>query len=174
MHRFPVFPGTPSGTETCPFCLSRFRYGRACRFHGDRCDNGDPQLSRLPVCASRSARAHYGGGGAVFFVTCWRRKFLWYCMKMCMPWLPCSGVLLSASCIRSRGLYMRHGADLARFFFSASARSFSGGDSIIPQGCTAAEADRGNRSRQIVFDHLTAGKSIFMISINSEIRGGSW
>ena len=45
--------------------------------------------------------------------------------------LRCSGVLLSASCIRLRGLYMRHGADLARFFFSASARSFSGGDSII-------------------------------------------
>lgn len=60
------------------------------------------------------------------------------------------GVLLSASCIRSRGLYMRHGADLARFFFSASARSFSGGDSIIPQGRTAAEADRGNRSRQSI------------------------
>ena len=112
--------------------------------------------------------------GAVFFVTCWRRKFLWYCMKMCMPWLRCSGVLLSASCIRSRGLYMRHGADLARFFFSASARSFSGGDSIIPQGRTATEADRGNESRQIVFDHLTAGKSIFIISINGEIRGGSW
>lgn len=112
--------------------------------------------------------------GAVFFVTCWRRKFLWYCMKMCMPWLRCSGVLLSASCIHSRGLYMRHGADLARFFFSASARSFSGGDSIIPQGRTAAEADRGNESRQIVFDHLTAGKSIFIISINGEIRGGSW
>lgn len=88
--------------------------------------------------------------GAVFFVTCWRGKFLWYCMKMCMPWLRCSGVLLSASCIRSRGLYMRHGADLARFFFSASARSFSGGDSIIPQGRTAAEADRGNRSRQSI------------------------
>lgn len=70
---------------------------------------------------------------------------------------------------------MRHGADLARFFFSASARSFSGGDSIIPQGRTAAEADRRNESRQIVFDHLIAGKSIFMISINSEIRGGgSW
>lgn len=45
---------------------------------------------------------------------------------------------------------MRHGADLARFFFSASARSFSGGDSIIPQGRTAAEADRGNRSRQSI------------------------
>lgn len=55
-----------------------------------------------------------------------------------------------------------------------SARSFSGGDSIIPQGRTAAEADRGNESRQIVFDHLTAGKSIFIISINGEIRGGSW
>ena len=88
--------------------------------------------------------------GAVFFVTCWRRKFLWYCMKMCMPWLRLSEASSYASCIRSRGLYMRHGADLARFFFSASARSFSGGDSIIPQGRTAAEADRGNRSRQSI------------------------
>ena len=112
--------------------------------------------------------------GAVFFVMCWRRKFLWYCMKMCMPWLRCSGVLLSASCIRSRGLYMRHGADLARYFFSASARSFSVGGFIVPQGYMAAKADRGNRSRQIVFDHLTAGKSIFIIFINSEIRGGLW
>lgn len=112
--------------------------------------------------------------GAVFFVTCWRRKFLWYCMKMCMPWLRCSGVLLSAFCIRLQGLYMHRGAGSARFFFSASARSFSGGDSIIPQGRTAAEADRGNESRQIVFDHLTAGKSIFIIFINGEIRGGSW
>ena len=109
---------------------------------------------------------------AVFFVTCWRRKSRWCCMKMCMPWLRLSEVSLYASCIRSRGLYMRHGADSARFFFSASARSFSSGDSIIPQGCTAAEVDRRNESRQIVFDHLTAGKSIFMISINSEIRGG--
>ena len=95
-------------------------------------------------------------------------------MKMCMLWLPCSGVLLSAFCIRIQGLYMHRGAGSARFFFSASARSFSGGDSIIPQGRTAAEADRGNESRQIVFDHLTAGKSIFIISINGEIRGGSW
>ena len=62
VHRFPAFPYTPPGTETCPFCLSCFRYGRSCRFHGDRCDDGDRQLSRLPVCASRSARAHYGGG----------------------------------------------------------------------------------------------------------------
>jgi hypothetical protein len=69
---------------------------------------------------------------------------------------------------------MHRGAGSARYFFSASARSFSGGDSIIPQGRTAAEVDRRNESRQIVFDHLTAGKSIFMISINSEIRGGSW
>ena len=69
---------------------------------------------------------------------------------------------------------MHRGAGSARYFFSASAQSFSGGDSIIPQGRTAAEADRGNESRQIVFDHLTAGKSIFIISINGEIRGGSW
>ncbi len=41
VHRFPVFPYTPPGTETCPFCLSCFRYGRSCRFHGDRCDGGD-------------------------------------------------------------------------------------------------------------------------------------
>lgn len=150
MHRFPAFPYTPPGTETCPFCLSCFRYGRSCRFHGDRCDDGDPQLSRLPVCASCPARPYYSGGGAVFFVTCWRRKFRWYCMKMCMPWLRCSGVLLSASCIRLQGLYMHRGAGSARYFFSASAQSFSAGDSIIPQGCTAAEADRGNRSRQSI------------------------
>ncbi len=31
----------PPGTETCPFCLSCFRYGRSCRFHGDRRDDGD-------------------------------------------------------------------------------------------------------------------------------------
>ena len=41
VHRFPAFPYTPPGTETCPFCLSCFRYGRSCRFHGDRCDDGD-------------------------------------------------------------------------------------------------------------------------------------
>ena len=69
---------------------------------------------------------------------------------------------------------MRHGADLARYFFSVSAQSFSGGGFIVPQGYMAAKADRGNESRQIVFDHLTAGKSIFIISINGEIRGGSW
>lgn len=50
------------GRKLVLFCLSCFRYGRSCRFHGDRCDDGDRQLSRLPVCASRSARAHYGGG----------------------------------------------------------------------------------------------------------------
>lgn len=88
--------------------------------------------------------------------------------------LRCSEVSSYASCIRSRGLYMRHGADLARYFFSASARSFSVGGFIVPQGYMAAKADRGNRSRQIVFDHLTAGKSIFIIFINSEIRGGLW
>ncbi len=86
-----------------------------------------------------------------------------------------SGVLLSAFCIRIQGLHMHRGAGSARYFFSASARSFSGGDSIIPQGCTAAEVDRRNESWQIVFDYLTAGKSIFIIFINSEIRGGgSW
>lgn len=134
MHRFPVFPGTPPGTETYPFRLSRFRYGRACCFHGDRCDNGDPQLSRLPVCASCPARPYYilQRWEAVFFVTCWRRKFLWCFMKMCMPWLPCSEVLLSAFCIRIQGLYMHRGAGSARFFFSASAQSFSAGDFIVP------------------------------------------
>lgn len=70
--------------------------------------------------------------GAVFFVTCWRRKFRWCFMKMCMLWLPCSGVLLSAFCIRIQGLYMHRGAGSARFFFSASAQSFSAEDFIVP------------------------------------------
>ena len=95
-------------------------------------------------------------------------------MKMCMPWLRCSGVLLSAFCIRLQGLYMHRGAGSARYFFSASAQSFLAGGCTIREGYTAAEADRGNESRQIVFDHLTAGKSIFIISISGEIRGGSW
>ena len=91
-----------------------------------------------------------GGGGAVFSVTCWRRKSQWCCMKMCMPWLRLSEASSYASCIRSRELYMRHGADLARYFFSVSAQSFSAGGFIVPQGYMAAKADRGNRSRQSI------------------------
>lgn len=41
-------------------------------------------------------------------------------------------VLLSAFCIRIQGLYMHRGAGSARFFFSASAQSFSAGDFIVP------------------------------------------